>query len=165
MIKALLGWRDTKYLEIFTDGAIRPDQKLSGVAAVVKNAQGEIIYWWGEQLGPMTNNEAEYAAVIFALKKALDLSPGFLQLNTDSRLIVDQIHGAASARSPRLRSAYLALRSLTHQFHQINFTHIPREQNRLADALANDAADGYYTGGAPYEFRDVYQTAFLVASR
>ena len=143
MFQTFLARNKNTRITINTDGAIRPKQNRSGIAVIVKNQQGQIIHWWGKQMGPMTNNEAEYAAVLFALEQAQSLNPKAILILTDSKLIVDQMHGLATARSPRLRKAFLALQTLTFQFDQVTFQHIPREKNRLADALANDFVDGY----------------------
>lgn len=140
------GHKLPSHVIVYTDGSIRPEQGCSGLGAIVQNPQGKILYWWANKVGPMTNNEAEYAAVIFALENLLPMRPLEVDLFTDSLLIVDQMHGLARARAPRLQKAFVRLRSLIFEFDRVSFQHIPRERNRLADALANDAVDGYLPG-------------------
>ena len=128
---------------VHTDGAIRLERGVSGLAAIVRDEKGNIIHWCGRREKSMTCNEAEYAAAIMALEfiRALRNPPRELKLFSDSQVMVNQMRGTASAHAPGLRQAQMRLRGLVVQFEKVTFHHIPREQNRLADALANDAAD------------------------
>jgi ribonuclease HI len=74
--------------------------------------------------------------------RALQNPPRELKLYSDSQVMVHQMQGIASAHAPALRQAQMRMRGLVVQFEKVTFHHIPREKNRLADALANDAADG-----------------------
>jgi ribonuclease HI len=129
---------------VHTDGAIRPEQGKSGLAAIVRDERGNILHWWGRCAARMTCNEAEYAAAIMALENihTLQNPPRALKVYSDSQVLVHQMSGIATARASALRQAQLRLRGLVVNFEFVTFHHIPREQNRLADALANDAADG-----------------------
>lgn len=131
---------------IHTDGAIRPEQGRSGLAAIVRDEQGHICYWWKQRAGRLTCNEAEYAAAIFALEQMLRMgfNPGHVVLSVycDSRVLVDQMSGRAQAHAPELRKAQARLQALAQRFKRVTFHHIPREQNRLADALAFEAVEG-----------------------
>ncbi len=144
-----------------TDGAIRPDASASGLAAIVRDEQGKIRYWWQKRAGGMTCNEAEYAAVIFALERMLRIQGRGRTLEVvlycDSRLVVDQMQGRAAAHAPALRLAQARLKTLASRFRLVSFQHIAREQNRLADALAYEALAGWdthkpkATNGEPHE--------------
>lgn len=127
-----------------TDGALRLELGKTGLAAIVRDEKGQIIYWWSRRDRAMTCNEAEYAAAIMALEKILTLRipPYSLKILSDSQVLVHQMSGIATARAPALRQLQMKLRGLLVQFDRVDFQHIPREQNRLADAVANDAADG-----------------------
>lgn len=129
---------------IHTDGAIRPELGVSGISAIVRDEKGQVIHLWSRRDKRMTCNEAEYAAAIMALEKisALRISPRTLNIYSDSQVMVHQMSGIATARAPGLRQAQMRLRGLVSHFDKVTFHHIPREDNRLADALANDAADG-----------------------
>lgn len=95
----------------------------------------------------MTNNEAEYEAACMALGNLLKHVPRRVHrrvevdLYTDSQVLVEQMLGTALTNAPGLRMAQSRLRKLVFQFARVTFHHIPREQNQLADALANEAAD------------------------
>ena len=125
-----------------TDGAIRQERGASGLAAVAHDERGNLRALWTKQVGRLTCNEAEYAAAILALERLLPYKPAEIVLLSDSQVMVHQMTGIATAQSPKLKQKQAALRGLVTQFEQVTFRHIPREQNRLADALANEAADG-----------------------
>ncbi len=129
-------------IRVFTDGAIRPELGVSGLAAIVRDEKGQILTWFSKRAGAMTCNEAEYAAVQLALESVSALHPQEVHIFSDSLVVVHQMSGLASAHAPALRQAQTRLRGLVTQFQQVKFHHIPREKNRLADALANEAADG-----------------------
>jgi len=133
-------------LQIYTDGAIRPERGISGLAAIVRDETGQIHHWWSKRAGPLTCNEAEYAAAIYALEQALKQQElrraPEIEIVSDSRVLVDQMSGRAAARAPALSQARSRLQALAARFHKVSFRHISREQNRLADALAFDAVSG-----------------------
>lgn len=132
---------------VHTDAAIRLEQGVSGLAAVVhtdpENTETvrRLLAIWTQRAGRLTCNEAEYAAACLALAHLLPYKPVEILLMSDSQVMVHQMTGVASAISPRLKQAQARLRTLVVQFGCVSFQHIPREQNRLADALANEAAD------------------------
>jgi ribonuclease HI len=126
-------------LVVFTDGAIYPERGISGLAAIVRDEKGEIRYWWKQKAGAMTCNEAEYAAAVMALERLRTLRPDRVLLYSDSRVLVEQMQGLAQVRSVNLRPLNARLRQLAAQFTQVQFQHVPREQNQLADALAYEA--------------------------
>lgn len=129
-------------IRVFTDGAIRPELGTSGLAAIVRNEKGDILTWFSRRASSMTCNEAEYAAVQFALESVRVLRPQEIHIFSDSLVVVHQMSGLATARAPALKQAQLRVRELISQFQMVEFHHIPRAKNRLADALANEAADG-----------------------
>jgi ribonuclease HI len=139
----IFSFRPRTYI-IHTDGATRLERGVSGLAAIVRDEKGEIIHWWCKRDKRMTCNEAEYAAAIMAFEylQTLHANPREVKLFSDSQVMVHQMIGIASAHAPALRQAQIRLRELIVPFEKVTFHHIPREKNRLADALANDAADG-----------------------
>jgi len=135
-----------KAWKISTDGAVRSEQGASGLAAIARDEHDQICYWWKKRAGRMTNNEAEYAAVIFALEQMLkirgrDKIPGLI-IYSDSQIVVEQMSGRAATNAPALRVCQARLRLLVKRFANVSFRHISREQNRLADALAFEAVEG-----------------------
>jgi len=136
----------SRILKVYTDGAIRSDQGASGLGAIVRDERNQICFWWQHRAGAMTNNEAEYAAVIFAfecLKRTVKTGQIVeIAVFSDSRVVVDQMNGKAEAHAPGLQRARTRLRVLIESFPHVTFHHIAREQNRLADALAFEAVCG-----------------------
>lgn len=143
MLRTKLPFLRPRKIVVYTDGAIRPKRGISGLGVIVKNGNGEILHWWSKRDGPLTNNEAEYAAVIFALERLRRIYVGEVDLYTDSLILVDQMRGRAATRAPGLRKAHAKTRALVTVYKRVRFHHIPRRRNRLADALANDAVDGF----------------------
>jgi ribonuclease HI len=133
-------------LTVFTDGAIRPERHASGLGAVVFDENQEIRHWFARRVEGLTNNEAEYAAVALALEELSRLGVSEIAVYSDSQILVHQMTGRATAHAPGLRKAQTQLRSLVARFDRVTFQHIPRERNRLADALANDVVDGHVAG-------------------
>jgi len=112
------------------------------LAAIVRDESGQILHWWSRRDGRMTCNEAEYAAVILALECLRSIRPEEIHIYSDSQVVVHQMQGIATAHAPALRQAQMRARGLAAQYARVIFHHIPREQNRLADALANEAVEG-----------------------
>ena len=128
-----------RLLNVFADASVQP--YATGLGVVVKDERGVLIAWRCKPAHPMTCNEAEYAALIFALEQALAYAPGELRVFSDSRLVIDQMTGVNGVRSAELRPLHRRARELTARFACVRFAHIPRERNRLADAMANEAVE------------------------
>ena len=97
-------------------------------------------------LGHGTNNQAEYRGAIAALEAALGLGATEVELRMDSELIVRQLEGRYRVKNPKLvplHNRILALRSRLDRLHAV---HVPRAQNKVADALANEALDNASAG-------------------
>ncbi len=130
-----------KRLIINTDGGARGNPGPAGLGVVIKNAQGLIIAEFKEYLGDATNNFAEYQALIKALEEAHRIGATHLQINMDSELIVRQMQGKYKIKEPALKELAAQVFALQNKFKNITFTHIPREKNKEADALVNEAID------------------------
>ena len=125
------------------DGGSRGNPGLCGIGYVIyKN--DNIIYKNGAIISEYnTNNFAEYSALIAGLKKAIELNIKSLQVYGDSQLIIKQLNGVYSVKSNNIKDLFLTATLLKESFQQINFKHIYRDKNKLADALANQAMDNY----------------------
>ncbi len=126
---------------VFTDGASRGNPGPASIGAVVYDASGEEVHTVSRRLGRATNNEAEYQAVIAGLEAALGLGGGSVDLRMDSQLIVRQLQFRYRVRNARLRPFFERVVELKRQFESFKVTHVPREQNKRADQLANLALD------------------------
>jgi ribonuclease HI len=92
-------------------------------------------------LGRQTNNVAEYAGVLLALRRAQELEAAEVELLLDSNLVVEQLNGRWKVRDAKLRPLHEEARRLLGGFRRWTATHVRREGNRAADALANLALD------------------------
>jgi probable phosphoglycerate mutase len=101
-----------------------------------------------DYLGVQTNNVAEYTGVVRAIRLALELGARRLELLLDSKLIVEQLAGRWRVKDAKLRPLWAeALRLLRTLPEGWVAAHVPRAQNSLADALANEAIDRVMAGG------------------
>ena len=124
-------------LFVYADASVQPEA--TGLGAVIRDERGELIAWRNKADRAMTCNEAEYAALIFALEQAREFAPKEVKVFSDSRLVVEQMRGWISVHSHNLRPLHRQAKQIARQFERISFTHIPRERNQLADAIADDA--------------------------
>jgi probable phosphoglycerate mutase len=129
-------------LVAYTDGASRGNPGAAAFGAVVLDATGAELRTISEPIGVATNNVAEYRGAIAAVQAALELGASALELRMDSELIVRQLEGRYRVRNAGLKPLFAQLRGLLDQLDVVAIRHVPREQNRRADALANAALDG-----------------------
>jgi ribonuclease HI len=100
-----------------------------------------------EYLGRATNNVAEWTGVVRALELATELGAERVDLFLDSMLIVEQLHGRWRVKDAKLQPLWAAAKRLLAGFRLWSATHVRRELNGLADALANEAIDRVAAGG------------------
>jgi ribonuclease HI len=134
-------------LTAYADGAIGNGSEHTGVGAIVLDGRGQILLWSNRRLGKMTNNEAEYAGLVLALELALALKPRELRVYLDSAVVVGQMNGRYGVKSRALKPWHRRACHLACQLRQVTYSHVPRERNRLADALANEALEGHILCG------------------
>ena len=129
---------------IYTDGGARGNPGPAGAGAVVYSGKKKVADV-SEFLGIRTNNWAEYEALILALeaaREALGSPVGEVAVRMDSELIIRQMNGQYKVKHPDLKEKYQRVKRLiTESFPGITFSHVPREKNKEADKLANDAMD------------------------
>lgn len=130
-----------KKLVIYTDGGARNNPGPAGIGAVIRDENGKVIKSISKYIGEATNNQAEYMAVIEALKKAKELAAAELEFYLDSELVVKQLNRAYKVKDPDLAPLFLQIHNLSLSFKKIIFKHIPREKNEEADRLVNLAID------------------------
>ncbi len=127
---------------LFTDGASRGNPGPAAAGVVIKDEHGKVIAEDHRFLGRMTNNEAEYRALLLGLDKAQALQEdGELVVLMDSELVVSQLRGTYKIKAPHLRQLLMEVKIKERTFPKIFYKLIPREKNAHADALANEALD------------------------
>ncbi|HID64482.1 MAG TPA: ribonuclease HI family protein [Anaerolineae bacterium] len=125
------------------DGAIGSANRASGLGVVFRDETGRILEVWSKRARPQTCNEAEYEALIWALEILGRHPPAEACFLSDSEIVVNQMQGFFSVRSPALKRLHRRACALLRAIPRATFTHIPREQNCLADALAVEALHGW----------------------
>lgn len=129
---------NTLAFTIEIDGASRGNPGPAAFGYVIRH-QGETVLEESGYLGRATNNAAEYLALIHALKKAEELRGSDLTIRSDSELLVRQMSGEYRVRNPQLAILHQQVSQLLPRFRRVRFTYVPREQNRDADRLCNEA--------------------------
>jgi len=128
-------------LLIKTDGRSQGNPGPAAIGAIIKDEQGKLIASISQAIGRATNNQAEYRAIIAALKKAIELGAEQVDIRSDSELIVEQINRRYRVKNAALKPLYQQVKQLQSQLKGFTITHIPRQQNREADSLAGKALD------------------------
>lgn len=129
-------------LTIHTDGGARGNPGPAAFAYVIERDGAPPVEEAG-CLGRMTNNQAEYTALVRALEHAARLGTQHrLLVHSDSELLVKQMNGEYRVKDEGLRPLYNQARRLLVQFPAVTIRHIPRGQNSWADRLYNQALDG-----------------------
>ncbi|MFD6947256.1 bifunctional RNase H/acid phosphatase [Streptomyces roseolus] len=129
-------------LVVEADGGSRGNPGPAGYGAVVLDpATGEVLAEAAEYIGVATNNVAEYKGLIAGLRAALDLAPdAAVRVRMDSKLVVEQMSGRWKIKHPDMKPlAAEASRAFPRD--RVTYEWIPRERNKHADRLANEAMD------------------------
>jgi len=126
------------HLDIYIDGASKGNPGHSGIGVVICS-EGKTIKNISSYIGEATNNVAEYTALIYALEEALLLKAKSLKINTDSQLLARQLNKIYKVRQAGIINLYDRVTRLLTGFEKVLVNHIPREENRGADKLANEA--------------------------
>jgi ribonuclease HI len=136
-------------LTVHTDGASRGNPGAAAFAFVISRDGAAPVEEAG-CLGTLTNNQAEYSALVRALKRALELEPAAaVVVHSDSELMVKQMRGEYRVKNEELQPLYEEARDLARRLGGgVTFRHVRRALNARADALCNEALDGKGGPGA-----------------
>ena len=133
-----------KKIIVYTDGASRGNPGSAAIGIVIKDESGKEIQTYKKFIGKSTNNVAEYSALIQGAKLIKELAETFDEIDffCDSELVVKQIKGVYKIKHKDMIKLSLdfwnEIKSMNKKF---SITHIPREENKTADRLANEALD------------------------
>jgi len=128
-------------IEVYTDGGSRGNPGPAGGGFAIYRG-GKLVSKGSEYFGELTNNQSEYLALRLALREAYDkFSDCKVKCFMDSQLAVEQMNGNYKVKSVNVRPLYDEVRRIADQFKGFTISHIPREQNKIADQLSNDAMD------------------------
>jgi ribonuclease HI len=123
------------------DGGSRGNPGPAAYGVVMRDAKGDVVARLKKYIGRMTNNVAEYYGLIAALDYVQSQGVKALRIESDSELLVKQMRGQYKVRSPELQPLYERARKMAAALESFRIDHVYREQNREADALANEAMD------------------------
>jgi len=123
------------------DGGSRGNPGPAAYGVVIRNPRGEIVARLKKYIGRTTNNVAEYYGLIAALDYAQSSNVRELHIESDSELLVKQMRGQYKVKSGDLRPLFERATKMSRSFGSFRINHVYREQNREADALANEAMD------------------------
>ncbi|MBI3956777.1 MAG: ribonuclease HI family protein [Candidatus Kerfeldbacteria bacterium] len=131
-----------KRLVLSTDGGARGNPGPAGIGGVLSDSTtGEPVDSFGKYLGERTNNQAEYEALLEGLTRAKALGAIQVDCKLDSQLVVEQLRGNYRVKDPDLAKLFVKVWNLVQTFSKVTFAHVPREQNKAADKLVNQAID------------------------
>lgn len=131
-----------KEIKLFTDGGSRGNPGPSAGAFVILDMADNVVKKNGKYLGITTNNLAEYHSLKGGLEAATAMGARIVHVYMDSLLVINQMKGIYKIKNTELTPVHQAVRALLPSFEQVQFTHVPREYNRLADAEVNNILDG-----------------------
>jgi ribonuclease HI len=123
------------------DGGSRGNPGPASYGVVIRDPRGEIVARLKKYIGRMTNNVAEYYGLIAALDYAQSKGIRALRIDSDSELLVKQMRGQYKVKSDDLRPLFERARKMSQALEFFHIDHVYREQNKEADALANQAMD------------------------
>jgi ribonuclease HI len=129
-------------LILYTDGGARGNPGPAAIGIVIYDENhSNILKNIGMKIGRATNNQAEYKALIRGLEEALKLGATEVVCHLDSELVVKQMQGKYKVRDAGLQDLAPQVLRLKNKFKNVDFVHVKREKNKLADKLVNEALD------------------------
>lgn len=128
-------------VKVFADGGSRGNPGPSASGFVVLDMEDSVLVEKGTYIGVTTNNVAEYTALKLALEECIRLGARDVDVYMDSLLVVNQMRGIFKVKNRDLYPIHDAIKELLKSFAHVDFAHVPRELNKLADAAVNRAMD------------------------
>lgn len=128
-------------LKMYSDGGSRGNPGPSASGYVLMDMDDNVIETNGEYLKISTNNQAEYHSLRLGLARAKQLGAKRVHVFMDSLLVINQMKGLFKVKNPNLQDVYRTIKDLQREFEKVEFSHVPRELNKLADAEVNRILD------------------------
>lgn len=126
---------------LYFDGASKGNPGPSGCGGIIidHNSNKKQSVTFTNYLGNETNNYAEYMGLYYGMLKAIEIKADNLEVIGDSKLVISQCNGVYQVKSKKLKKIYDKIKTLEENFESISYIHVYRENNKIADKLANDA--------------------------
>ena len=126
---------------LFTDGGARGNPGPAAYGFVLEAEDGTVLAAEGRAIGVATNNVAEYSGLVAGLRKALELHVPDVEVVSDSELLVKQMRGEYRVKNEALRGLFLEASAFARDLQSVEYRHVKRAHNELADRLVNEALD------------------------
>ena len=126
---------------LYTDGGARGNPGPAAYGFVLESEDGTVLAAEGEAIGVATNNVAEYSGLIAGLRRALELQVPAVEVVSDSELMVKQMRGEYRVKNEALRGLFVEAARLARELGSVEYRHVKRAHNELADRLVNEALD------------------------
>lgn len=126
---------------VHVDGGARGNPGPAAAACVIATPEGELLGEHAQLLGEVTNNVAEYRALLLGLERAHELGVSDVEVINDSELIAKQVNGQYKVKHAAMKPLYLQAMAALRGFERWTVRTVPRAQNAEADALVNAALD------------------------
>jgi len=149
---------DYKHLKVYFDGGSRGNPGPSAIGAVIYDNTGNRVGELSEYIGKYTNNVAEYIALEKVLEYIEKLGVREIILLTDSTLVHNQVKKLWKIKDKKILDIYLRLAEKLSKYEKVDLRLIPREENREADKLVNNALDSRelkYEGESSISFGEI----------
>jgi ribonuclease HI len=134
-------------VKLYTDGGSRGNPGPSASGYVLYDMNDKILVDTGVYLGVTTNNQAEYTALKLGLAEALRGGARIVHVYMDSMLVVNQMKGIFKIKNRDLWPIHDAIKTMAATLEKVDYTHVPRELNKAADAAVNRALDDALKAG------------------
>jgi ribonuclease HI len=128
-----------RIVKIYTDGCSRGNPGPAGIGVLIINNDGREIKRISEYIGEATNNIAEYRAILRAVNECESRKIDEAIFFTDSELILNHLNKSYKVKDEKIKTLYVKLLNKLINFKNWSIKHIPREDNKIADSLANQA--------------------------
>jgi probable phosphoglycerate mutase len=128
-------------VRLWTDGGARGNPGPAAYGYVLEAEDGTVLAAEGEAIGVATNNVAEYRALVAGLERAAELGVEEVEVVSDSELVVKQMRGEYRVKNEALRELSVEAARLARRVGAVEYRHVTREHNELADRLVNEALD------------------------
>jgi ribonuclease HI len=126
---------------LFTDGGARGNPGPAAYGFVLETEDGTVLAAEGQAIGVATNNVAEYSGLVAGLRKAHELHVPEVEVVSDSELLVKQMRGEYRVKNEALRALFVEASGLARNLQSVEYRHVKRAHNELADRLVNEALD------------------------
>ena len=133
--------KDADLIVVNVDGASKGNPGESGIGVAIFDKDLNLINEACDYLGVATNNVAEYKALILGIKLSAKYNAKRVLFKADSELMVKQIKGEYRVKNAQLKLLFTEAQSLLKKLPNWKIMHVPREENKEADLLANKGVD------------------------